>query len=132
VTGLAPARHIFFNEAGLGIMLREEFGLVVNLLGRMGFKRLGDPRVQLLAGIAQQAAVSRILHQHVLKGVDRVRGRAALKYQLGGDKATQRRLQLVLGKTGDGRQQRKRKFASDRRANLRHPPHWRQPVKPRQ
>ena len=84
-------------------MLREEFGLVVNLLGRMGFKRLGDPRVQLLAGIAQQTAVSCILHQHVLEGVDRARGRAALKYQLGGDKATQRRSQLVLGKTGDGR-----------------------------
>src|SRR5215472_14683293 len=123
MTGLAPARDRFFNEPGLGIMLREELGLAVNQLGRMGFKRLGDPRVQLLAGIAQQTAVSRILHQYVLEGVDRLRGCAALKYQLRGDKAAQRRLELVLGKTGDGTQQRERKFASDRRANLRHPPY---------
>ena len=48
--------------------------------------------------------MGRVLHQHVLEGVDRVRRRAALKYQLGGDKAIQSRLQLVFGKTGDGTQ----------------------------
>ena len=53
MTGLAPGGDRFFNEPSLGIMLRKKLGLAVNQLGRMGFKRLGDPRVQLLAGIAQ-------------------------------------------------------------------------------
>ena len=47
-TGLAPVGNGFFNEPGLGIMLREQFGLAVHQLGGMGFERFGDPRVQLL------------------------------------------------------------------------------------
>jgi len=62
MTGLAPAGDGFFNEPGFCIMLREELGLAIHQLGGMGFQRSGDQRVQLLPGIAQQAAVSRVLH----------------------------------------------------------------------
>ena len=48
LTGLAPAGDGFFNEPGLGVMLREELGLGVHQLGGMGFERFGDLRVQLL------------------------------------------------------------------------------------
>ena len=68
----------------------------------MGFERFGDLRMQLLSGIAQQAAVSRVLHQRVLEGIDRVGWRAALEHQLGGDEASERGLQLVLREAGYG------------------------------
>jgi len=43
-------------------MLWEELRLGVHQVGRMGCERLGDLRVQMLAGIAQQAAVRGVLH----------------------------------------------------------------------
>ena len=66
-----------------------------------------------------------------MKAIDRVGRRAALEDQLGGDEAGESGLQLVLGKAGDGAQQRVGKLASDRGADLRHPPHRRQAVEPR-
>ena len=48
-------------------MLCEQLGLGVHDLGRMGFERFGDPRVQLLPGAAKQAGVRRILDQCVLE-----------------------------------------------------------------
>jgi len=65
-TGGTPAGDGFFDKPGLLVMLREELGLVIHELGRMGFECRRDPRVQLLSSAAQQAAVSRILDQHVL------------------------------------------------------------------
>ena len=47
----------------------------------------------------------RILHQCVLEGVDRLGKRASLEHQLGGDQASERSLQLVLGEIGDCTQQ---------------------------
>jgi len=51
-------------------MLCEELRLDVYDLGRMGFERFGDLCVQLLSGIAQQAAVRCVPHQRVLEGID--------------------------------------------------------------
>ena len=86
-------------------MLRKEFGLVLHQFKGMAFERSGDLRVQLLSGIAQQAAVSRVLHQRVLEGIDRVGWRAALEHQLGGDEAVERGLQLILEEAGYRMQQ---------------------------
>ena len=80
-------------------MLREEFGLAVHHLGRMGFEHCGDLRVELLPGFAQQATVSCVLHQRVPEGIDRLGRRAALGDQLGADEAAERGLQLFLGET---------------------------------
>ena len=74
----------------------------------------------------------RVLHQRVLEAVDRVGRRAALEDQLGSDELAESRLQLVLGKAGDRAQQRVGKLASDRRADLRHPPRRHEAVEPRQ
>ena len=116
LTGLAPIGDRSFDESGLGVMPREKFGLAVHQLGRMGFERFGDLRMQLLPRAPQQAAMRRVLHQRVLEAIDRVGRRAPLEHQLGTDKPTERSLQLLLRKTGDGAQQRIGKFASDRRA----------------
>jgi hypothetical protein len=82
-------------------MLCEELGLSVHDLGGIGLERFGDLRVQLLPRAAQQAAVGRIFYQRVLKAIDRVGRRATLEHQLGGEEASECRLQLVLGKAGD-------------------------------
>ena len=132
LTSPAPIRHGFFNQPGLGIMLREAFGLGVHQFGEIGFERLCDLRVQLLPSLAQQIVVRRILYQRVLEAVDRVGRHTTLQHQLGGDKPSEGGLQLVLGQTGDGAQQRVGKFASDRGADLRHMPRRCQAVEPRQ
>jgi hypothetical protein len=67
----------------------------------------------------------RVLHQRVLEAVDRVGGRASLEHQLGGDEASESGFQLVFRETGDGAQQPIGKLASNRCADLRHPPHRR-------
>jgi hypothetical protein len=67
----------------------------------VGFERFGDPLVQFLPGAAQQTAMRRILHQRVLEAVDRVGRCASLEDQFRGDEASERALQLVLGKSGD-------------------------------
>ncbi len=47
-----------------------------------------------------------VLDQGVLEAIDRVRWRAALKDQLGGDEPAESGLQLALVETGDGAQYR--------------------------
>jgi len=102
VTGLSPARHGFFDEPGLGIMLCEEFGLAIHQLGEVGLERFGDLRVQLQPSIAQQAAMRRVLHQRVLEAVDRLRWSAALEDQFGSDETSESSFQFVVGKAGYG------------------------------
>jgi choline dehydrogenase-like flavoprotein len=57
-------------------------------------------------------------------------GCAALEDQLGGDWAGESTLQLNLGKTRDGMQERKRKLAPDCGPDLCHQSYRRQAVKP--
>jgi hypothetical protein len=113
-------------------MLREKLGLAFYDLGRMGLERVGDLRMQLLPGVAQQAAMRRVLHQCMLKTVDGLGQQAALEDQLGSDELAKCRLQLVLGKAGYRAHQHVRKLASNRCADLRHMPHRPEAVQPRQ
>jgi len=70
----------------------------------LGFERFGDLRVQLLAGAPQQTAVRGVLHQRVLKAVNRIGRHAALEHQLGSNEASESGFQLVVGKMRDGMQ----------------------------
>src|SRR5262249_10713928 len=106
-------------------------GLAIRRLGRMGFERFGNPRVQLLPCAAKQAAMRRVLDQRVLETVNRVGWCTALKYQLRGDEPAKSGLQRVLVKTGNDAQQRVRKLASNRGTNLRDPFNRIQAIKPR-
>jgi hypothetical protein len=131
VTGLAPKGDSLFDQTGLGVMLREKLGLGFCDLGGMGFERFGDLRVQLLPGIAQQAAMRRVLYQRVLEAVERLGRRAALEDQLGSDELAESRLQLVFGKAGYRAHKSVGKLASNRRADLRYPPRQHEAVEPR-
>src|SRR5271166_5774009 len=76
LTRFAPVGHGSFDDPALGVMLGEELRLVFYYFWKIGFERVGDLRMQLPAGLAQQAAVSCVLHQRVLEGVDRFGRRA--------------------------------------------------------
>src|SRR6516165_9172261 len=75
--------------------------------------------------------MSRLLHQRMLEGVERVGQSAALENQFRGDEPSESGLQLLLGKVGDNAQQRVRKLAPYCSACLRQEPHRRQTVEPR-
>ena len=68
-----------FDESGFDIMLGEDLRLSLHDLGRMGFERNSNLRVQLLSSAAQHAAVSCILNQHMLEAVDRIGRRTSLE-----------------------------------------------------
>jgi hypothetical protein len=61
--------------------------------------------VQLLSGTTQQFAVSGILHQRMLEGVDRIRRRAPAEHEAGDHEPIQRGIQLSRVPLCDGRQQ---------------------------
>src|SRR5690348_18427660 len=122
MTGLAPVGDRFFNEPRRRVVLRKKIGLSVHQLGRISFERFSDLRMQLLSGAAQQAAMCRVLYQRVFEGIDRVGWHAALEDQLGGDEPAKSTSQLVVGKTGDGTQERVREFAANCGSGLRHTP----------
>src|SRR4030095_4172131 len=94
-TGLAPISDGFFNEPGLGIMLREQLRLAFDDLGEMAFERFADLRMQLPPGVAQHAVVRRVLHQRMLEGIECLGRCAALEYQLGSDEPGESGLQLA-------------------------------------
>ena len=70
-------------------MLRTDFWLTLHQLGEKGFERFGDLRVQLLPSSTEKAAMSRVLHQRVLKGIDRIGRCAAMEDELGGDESSE-------------------------------------------
>jgi len=63
----------------------------------LGFDGFSDLRVQLLPRAAQQAAVSSVLHQRVLKAVDRFGRRAVLEHQLRSHEASKGGSPLIPG-----------------------------------
>src|SRR6516162_10339176 len=101
-------------------MLCEELGLAVHQLRGMDFECFGDPRVQLLARAAQEAAMRGVLHQRMLEAVDRIWGRPSLEHQLGGDETDESCVQLVLRRSRDGTQQDVGKLTPYCGADLRH------------
>jgi hypothetical protein len=52
MTSLTTIGDGFFDDPCLGVMLCENFGLLLHHLGRMGFQCFGDLHVQLLASAA--------------------------------------------------------------------------------
>jgi hypothetical protein len=62
MTRPTPVGDGFSRKPGLRVVLCKEFWLAFCRTRRLGFEGFGDPCMQLLPGIAQQAAVSRVLH----------------------------------------------------------------------
>ena len=96
-----PIEYRSLSPPGFAIVARQYLGLAVDQLREMRLQRFRDPAVQLLSGIAQQAAIGRFLYQHVLEGIDRIGWCAALIDQLGRDQPAESSSQLLFGETGD-------------------------------
>src|SRR3979490_668723 len=94
-------------------MMRQEFRLTRDPLGKAPLHDFGDARMQLLPIAAQKRAVGRILHQRVLEGVYGLRRRSALEHQFRSDEPSQFVLQLPLVSAGDGAEYLVGKLAAD-------------------
>ncbi len=68
---------------------------------KLALEGLDDARVDLNALALEHGAVSGILHQRVLEGVDGVRDDAALVHQLGSDQLPEQRLELGIAEIAD-------------------------------
>ena len=101
-------------------MMRQEFRLTRDPLGKAPLHDFGDARMQLLPIAAQKRAVGGILHQSVLEGVTGLRRRSALEHQFRSDEPSQFALKLPLVSAGDGAEQLVRKFTADGSSGLRH------------
>ena len=81
LAGFQPIADGTFDQSSFREMVRQEFRLTRNPLGKAPLHDFGDARVQLLPIAAQKRAVSSVLHQSVLKGVNGLWWRPALERQ---------------------------------------------------
>src|SRR4030088_2195633 len=101
-------------------MMRQEFSLTRDPLGKAPLHDFGDARMQLLPIAAQKCAVGGILHQSVLEGVNGLWLHSALEHQSRSDEPSQFALQLPLVLGDDGAEQLVRKLAANGSSGLRH------------
>ena len=78
---LAPKARGLLDQASLGAMTRQQFGLVLGNVRELTFQGFGDASVKCASGLAQQRAVGRVLHQRVLEQVAGMRGHALPEQQ---------------------------------------------------
>ena len=80
---LAPQARRLLDQPGLGAVTRQQLGLVLGNLRELAFKSFGDASMKRASRLAQQRAVSRVLHQGVLEQVGRMRRYALPEQQTG-------------------------------------------------
>ena len=88
-----PIRDRLRVQAGLGVVVGEEFGLGLDCLRKLGFQSGGDALVVLLAGALQQRLIRRILYEGVLEAVGRLWRCPVFVEKLGCDKLVESLLQ---------------------------------------
>ena len=130
-SGGLPIGNGLLDQAGLGVVLRQQLRSGVDDLGKVGFQSGGDALVVLLAGALQKRLVGGVLDESVLEAVGRLRRRSLLVKEFGSDQLRKSLVQKILVPRGDRTQQRIGEFATDRRAELRQPLCRRQPVQAR-
>ena len=107
---------------------------------RLGFRGLDvrealldharDPAVQLLSAALEQRVTSRVLHQCVLEGVDRVRRCATTEGQSQLGQLNQGVIELVAGHRGNRGDQLVTEVAANRCSDLGDLLHRRKPIQP--
>jgi hypothetical protein len=88
-----PVQDCLRGQAGLGVVVSEEFGLGLDRLRKLGFQCGGDALVVLLAGALQQRLIRRILDEGVLEAVGRLWRGPLFVEELGCDKLVESLLQ---------------------------------------
>jgi hypothetical protein len=89
-----------------------------------------DASVKRASWLAQERAVSGVLHHGVVEQIRRIRRNALSEQQTRGDETMQRRIEFHFWLANYRNKQRMRKLASDGRPNLRYLFRWAEPVKP--
>jgi hypothetical protein len=99
-------------------------GLQVRMAGGALFERGRNARMELLAPAAQQGVISGILDEGMLEDERCLRHDATAQDQPGADELIERVAKLVVRPARYRSQQVVRKFAADRRADLRYLFYW--------
>ena len=94
---LAPQAHRLLDQPGLGAVTRQQLGLALGDLGELAFECFGDASMKRPSRLAQQRAVSRVLHQGVLEQVGRVRRYTLPEQQTGVNETVERRFNAASG-----------------------------------
>src|SRR5262249_25658895 len=100
-------------------MLCHKLGVSRYDLWKLALQGSGDTAMQLLAVVAQQGAVGRILHQGMFEGVFRVRRRPTLEDKLSTHELRQRFVQRVPQHRRDSADQLVREPSAKRCSDLR-------------
>ena len=69
----APKVYSLLNQTSFGVVPRRQLGLAIGDVRKVAFERLGDAGVKRTAMLAQQAAISRVLHQGMFEEIACVR-----------------------------------------------------------
>jgi hypothetical protein len=110
---------------------RKKFRLALGNLSELTFESIGDARVERTSWLAQQRAISSILHQCVLEEVSRVRRHTLAEQQPCLNETVKRRLEFHFRLARHRSQQRMRKLSTKHRSNLCHLLGRTKPIKPR-
>ena len=79
----APETRSLFDQTGLRAVTRQQLRLAFGNLRELAFEGFGDASVKCASGLAQQRAISRILHKSVLEQIGRMGRRALAEHQTG-------------------------------------------------
>src|SRR5262249_39971715 len=82
MASLEPVIDRGINKAGFGEMVRHDFRLARDDVGKPSFECARNLSVQLMSAALEQTFVGRIPHQRVLEAVDRFGRLATAEYQL--------------------------------------------------
>src|ERR1700720_3054866 len=101
-------------------MVRDKFGLGAYDFRKMALICCCDTSMQRASGLAQQRAVSGILHQRMLKEIRRLRSHSLTEQQTRLDDTIQSRCQILLWHPHDRVQESKGELPSYGRSDLCH------------
>jgi hypothetical protein len=100
--GPLPVRHGLGTELGLGVVVRQPFGLDLCYSSKTGLQDLGNLPMDLLPGAAQQRLCGDLPGEGVLEGVDDLREEVRFVEELGGLQVCQAVLHRRLWEVGHG------------------------------
>ena len=129
----SPAQIVdrLLREAGLLEVVRHQFGLRFEDLGKLRLERVGDVAVKLLTFASQETAIRRILHEGVLEYVGGIRRLAAAIDEIGSCQLRERGIERARRHRRERGKQPIGEFATDSGPDLRNLLDRREPVQTR-
>ena len=118
---LLPIGHGRFGASCLRVVMRQQFGLGEDRLGKLGLEHLGHLLMDLLPCARQQRLIGHLLGEGVLEGVDQLGEEARFVEELGGLELREGRMQGRLRQGGNRLQYPQGHLRANHRRRLQQP-----------